>query len=81
MTQSARRVRSPRIPSAFQRFHEPDAPMDAIADHCLALRALVSEHGSSVMLRLVDLLLLEVGETSVQRCQAATVLHEQLEDA
>lgn len=81
MTHSARRVRDPRFQSAPQRFHAPDARMEALAQHCLAARQIIGEHGSPVMRRLIDLLLLEVGEMAANDCQGRRVPREQLEEA
>lgn len=38
-----------------------DEALDMLAEHCIAARAIVDQHGTPAMRRLIDLLLFEVG--------------------
>ena len=40
---------------------QPNDALEVLVGHCLAAHAIIGEHGSSVMQRLIDLLLYEVG--------------------
>ena len=40
---------------------QPDTAYDELVCHCLAAHAIIGEHGSTVMQRLIELLLFEVG--------------------
>lgn len=40
---------------------QPNDSLETLVGHCLAAHAIIGEHGSSVMQRLIDLLLYEVG--------------------
>ncbi|NEU11555.1 hypothetical protein G3T14_05360 [Methylobacterium sp. BTF04] len=46
-----------------------DDPLDALAKHCIVARDLVDEAGTTVMRRLVDLLLFEIGVAIAERDQ------------
>ena len=47
----------------------PDEALEALADHCLAAHALIGEHGSPMMQRLIDLLLFEIGVASASQIE------------
>lgn len=55
--------------------------MEALTEHCLAAREIIGEQGSPVMMRLIDLLLFEVGALTATEHPARSRPREVLEDA
>lgn len=55
---------------------ERDDALEALADHCMAARALIEEVGNTSMRELVDLLLYEVGHALAKAAPECLVTEE-----